>query len=83
MAKVLYAFEFGFTNGTPVYVQAEEGRDRIVSTMDSLELTVRPAPETVEETVIYRKDLAYLRKVTTTIEDEAPVDAQLKADLKL
>jgi hypothetical protein len=65
--KVLYAFEFGCSNGQVVFTDAEEG----------------PDPHTTEDIVVYRKDLAYLRKVTTIVEEDAPVDAQLKADLKL
>jgi hypothetical protein len=81
--KVLYAFEFGCSNGQVVFTDAEEGRDLIISNIDSIEITRRPDPYTTEDIVVYRKDLAYLRKVTTVVEDEAPVDAQLKADLKL
>jgi hypothetical protein len=81
--QVLYAFEFGCSNGQVVFTDAEEGRDLIVSTTDSIEITRRPDPHTTEDIVVYRKDLAYLRKVTTLVEEEAPVDAQLKADLKL
>ena len=76
---VTYDFEFGFLNGTKEFYTAIEGRDRMGIDEQRVRLELHPDEATVDEIIITRSALAYLRTTKRTVMPPT----QLERDLHL
>jgi hypothetical protein len=57
-------------SGEPLYLSAEEGRDRITADAERVRIEKRESPDTVEEVIISRATLLYWRTTKRTVKPE-------------
>ncbi len=63
-----YDIEFGFLNGSTQFVTVQEGRDRIAVDDVRVRAELHPDPDTVEEVIVHRSALAYMRSTKRTMQ---------------
>lgn len=71
---VVFDLEFLFIGGQSLYVTATEGRDSIRADDARVRLELHPDPLTVEELIIHRPQLAYMRTVKRTAAPEVTIE---------
>lgn len=77
---IVYDFEFGFIQGPPQFFTAVEGRDTIETADEHrVRLELHPDADTIEEVIVTRASLAYMRTTTRTV----PVEPEITEGLKL
>jgi hypothetical protein len=76
--KVLFDFEFAFMSGQTLYVTAEDGRDRIAIDDLRVLIQVKTTPEQLEETIVHRGALAYMRMTKREVAQEPELTEGLK-----
>jgi hypothetical protein len=69
-AKVFFDFEFQFKSGESLHVTAEVGRDEIAADAERVRLELRLSDDCVEEIIIHRSELAYMRTMKRTVTPE-------------
>jgi hypothetical protein len=74
--KVFFDFEFQFKSGEALHVTAEEGRDLIAADAERVRLELRLSEDCVEEIIVHRAELAYMRTTKRTVQPETPVDTR-------
>lgn len=73
---VVFDFEFHFQSGSSLFTTAQEGRDRISADDARVRLELRHESGDVEEVIVHRSTLAYMRTTKRTLEVEPPKDAE-------
>lgn len=72
---VLFDFEFCFrTSGVKEYFSAQDGRDKIAIDDARMRLELHPDPQTIDEIIIQRAELAYMRTTKRTVAPEATIE---------
>lgn len=76
---VIYDFEFGFlAGGAPLFITAHQGRDHIAADEARVKIELHPDEDTVEEVIVSRASLAYMRTTQRTVQPEPTVgEAQI------
>jgi hypothetical protein len=62
--------EFHFAQGSPLYLQATEGRDRYIADDARVLIERRPYPDTIEETIIHRHLVNYFTITRRKVEPD-------------
>lgn len=70
-----YDFEFCFTNGAVQCLTAVDGRDTIAADDQRVRLELHQDADTVEEVIISRSQLAYMRTTKRTVHPPATIDS--------
>ena len=76
---VQFEFEFGFLNGSTQYFTAQDGRDRIAADDARVRLEIHHDEATVEEIIVTRSALAYMRTTKRTVTVEPTLEDQIDA----
>lgn len=71
---ILYDFEFGFLNGTTQFFTVQEGRDTKAADADRIRLVMHPDEATLEEVIITRSALAYMKTTMRKVQPETMID---------
>ena len=74
---VTYDFEFGFLNSTTQFYSAVDGRDRFGLDEQRVKLELHPDDATVDEIIITRSALAYLRTTKRTVTPPTQLEQDL------
>ena len=80
-AKVFYDFEFCFINGQMPCFTVEEGRDKVAMDQERIRLEIHHFPTMVEEVIVLRSALAYMRTTQRTV--QPPVQTQDAGSVRL
>lgn len=67
---VRYEFEFGFLNGQTQFFTTQEGRDRMAIDAERVRLELHHEPDAVEEVIVHRSALAYMRTTKRTVQPD-------------
>lgn len=78
---VHFDFEFGFLSGETQFFSAVEGRDKIAADDARVRLELHPDDATVEEVIVHRSALSYMRTTKRTVTAEPTFDQKVELTL--